>query len=397
MLAFRFACLDSSRADAVSQTLVFGKSQMHYRCLGNGLSESFPVCHVPFQETLKLQQVSAVVGGLSQDWKWESIVDAYSQSMLTKVSDKVIVLAGIAGLLQQHLQDDYVVGLWRRNLVIELLWSMKPGHARMPRPKPCIAPTWSWLSTNGRVSVLTAHDPALVKEVLIQIMDYNIDLVDPDSPTGNVYPGAILQLRGKLKQASWMVERCFNPDHQYRITFDGLHQDPEHGSSFRPELDEAGGLEITSLTIFLPPVAVFCHGEAASIIMGLILTPVSEEAEIYRRIGHFLINENMGRRLLQQRASPYGPSGKPGPVLESADSAKQNGKCRQALADIGGCVEHPGQAKHFVNREAVDESESSEVLPAHADGRVEDEALKEPPVASTEEWIEIEEKDIVLV
>lgn len=379
--------------------LVFGKSQMHYRCLGNDLSESFPVCHVPFQEAIHLQQVSAVAGGLCQRWKWESIVDAYSQSLLTKDSDKVIALAGIAGLFRQHLQDDYVVGLWRRNLAIELLWSMKPSNdARRPRPKPCIAPTWSWLSTNGRVSVLTSHDPSTVKEVLIEITDYNVDLVDSASPTGNVYPGATLQLRGKLKRASWVVERCFNPDHQYQITFDGLHQDPEHGPSFRPEMDEAGGLEITRLTIFLLPIAVFCHGEAASIIMGLILTPVSEEAEMYQRIGHFLINEKMGRRLLQQRASPSQEraSEDVGERAEHPDQAKSlDHHTRQVRADTSPQQGAGGQGAG--GQGAASDSVSLEV-PAQDDGsRTVEELLGETLGKDREEWVDIEEKDIVLL
>lgn len=284
--------------------LIFGRSQMYYRCHLAQFSESFPVCHIPMQEGICLRQVSAVTGGLSKGSGWEGIVVAYSNSMLTKDSDKIIALAGIAGLMRERLQDDYVVGLWRRNMVIELLWSMKSSRDRRPRPSPCIAPTWSWLSTNGMVSVLTGYNPRMIREELVRITDYNVDLVDPASPTGNVYPGAILQLRGRMKRAKWVRERCSNPDHHYQVTFDGLHTCQENKVKFRVRLDGAGGPEITKLAVFLLPVASFYNGDGASIIMGLVLTPVDEETDICRRIGHFQIDQQAGRRLFYQRQPP---------------------------------------------------------------------------------------------
>ncbi|KAF6783476.1 heterokaryon incompatibility protein [Colletotrichum sojae] len=241
--------------------LIFGRSQMYYKCHSAILSESFPVCHIPFQEAIQLRQVPAISNGPSQRWKWESIVNAYSRSMLTKDSDKIIGLAGIAGLVQEHLQDDYVVGLWRRNLAIELLWSTKGPRSRRPRPNPCIAPTWSWLSTNGQVSVLTSRDPALVQSVLIHITDYTVDLVDSASPTGNIYPGALLKLREKVKRASWAGGRCCRClNYKHRITYDGLHEDLELKPNFRIQMDEPGGVGLSPCTPLWPfPLPPFGH------------------------------------------------------------------------------------------------------------------------------------------
>ncbi|KAF6812125.1 heterokaryon incompatibility protein [Colletotrichum musicola] len=285
------------------------KSPERYRLIDNRLlkteiDRSPLVGEIPFQDKLRLKQVSA--SGASARDEWEAIVQAYSDSMLTKDSDRIIALAGIAGLIQEHLQDDYVVGLWRRNQAIELLWSTKGTHVQKPRPNPCIAPTWSWLLTNRPVSVLTARDPGLVQSVLIQITDYKVDLVDSASPTGNIYPDALLKLRGRIKRASWAEGRCFK------------------------------------LTVFLLPFAVFYHGDGASLIMGLILTPVNEEAETYQRLGHFLIDKKMGRHLLQQRPSP---SQEKASVPVSVGSANHSDKGKQALRGVGEQAEHPGQAE----------------------------------------------------
>lgn len=57
---------------------------------------------------------------------WSTIVEAYSMSGLSEERDKLIALSGIAQEAQTVLQDEYLAGLWKGNLLQGLLWHVQP-------------------------------------------------------------------------------------------------------------------------------------------------------------------------------------------------------------------------------------------------------------------------------
>ncbi|KAI1735151.1 heterokaryon incompatibility protein-domain-containing protein [Xylaria scruposa] len=82
--------------------------------------------------------------------RWFDLVEPYSTRKLTKDSDKVIALLGVAQFIQQNTGFQFVAGLWERVLPFNLLWTLH-GPAR-DRPRDRVAPTWSWASVDGRIS-----------------------------------------------------------------------------------------------------------------------------------------------------------------------------------------------------------------------------------------------------
>lgn len=88
---------------------------------------------------------------------WLGIVSKYSECLLTKESDKLIALAGLAQVVQQYMgcpATDYLAGLWRHSLVKDLLWSAYTG--RQERYETYQAPSWSWASVMGSVDWSTS-------------------------------------------------------------------------------------------------------------------------------------------------------------------------------------------------------------------------------------------------
>ena len=85
---------------------------------------------------------------------WANIIHEYSRRELSEPSDKLPALAGLASRFRGHFTtgDDnqqYLAGLWRRNLVEDLCWQVIGGRAtRAPSYR---APSWSWLSLDGSV------------------------------------------------------------------------------------------------------------------------------------------------------------------------------------------------------------------------------------------------------
>jgi len=86
--------------------------------------------------------------------RWFDIVTAYSDGALTRQTDKLVALSGVADLVQEKSNAPYLAGLWNLPapaLALQLLWiSKRP----LPRPIAYCAPSWSWASVQGRAELL---------------------------------------------------------------------------------------------------------------------------------------------------------------------------------------------------------------------------------------------------
>ncbi|KAM7206376.1 Heterokaryon incompatibility protein (HET) domain containing protein [Naviculisporaceae sp. PSN 640] len=81
---------------------------------------------------------------------WRIIVCQYSGLQLTYVSDRLAALAGMAAEIHHASGQEYVVGLWRDTLLVDMCWfanSSEPAPRRIPHR----APSWSWASVDGAV------------------------------------------------------------------------------------------------------------------------------------------------------------------------------------------------------------------------------------------------------
>lgn len=282
---------------------------MFYQCLEDEFCESFPLAVPEFLLPIKTLQLYGVHAEPQE--AWHSIVEAYSTAELTKDSDKLIAIAGIAEAMQERLRDRYVAGLWEGNLLTELLWSA--GAANKPRPNPCIAPTWSWLSTNSTVSASSRCSERNIRKRFATVVSTGVDLLDPSYATGNIHPGAVIQVRGRLKPAEWDVVAKYDADdfRRYQVTCNGFHkyrsslneglQMSERGASLT-HVDARPGLDLIFLDICLLPIAHF-RGDNGSfgLIEGLVLTPRDAAAGIYERVAHFLANDKLAAYLFLEK------------------------------------------------------------------------------------------------
>ena len=53
---------------------------------------------------------------------WNRIVESYGQCFITMPEDRLVAIAGAARLLQPLLCDDYIAGLWKKDLPWNLVW-----------------------------------------------------------------------------------------------------------------------------------------------------------------------------------------------------------------------------------------------------------------------------------
>jgi hypothetical protein len=85
-------------------------------------------------------------------WSWQ--VSRYSCWRLTKQTDKLVAISGIAKVFETFFKgNDYLAGLWKLDLVKQLAWSriLRPFSSGKQNPE-YLAPSWSWASVGGSLN-----------------------------------------------------------------------------------------------------------------------------------------------------------------------------------------------------------------------------------------------------
>lgn len=81
---------------------------------------------------------------------WYLLVEDFTKRSLTKESDRLPAILGLAQDYQKNVHDIYVHGLWMRDLPFGILWHGGPS-TRRTEESALRAPSWSWGSVNGPV------------------------------------------------------------------------------------------------------------------------------------------------------------------------------------------------------------------------------------------------------
>jgi hypothetical protein len=134
---------------------------------------------------------------------WQSIVRDYASRELTKYTDKLIAIAGVAQEVEKRTNNKYLAGLWQRHLFMNLIWyvrsmaerelekkALSPDKGKLPYRKPdAIAPSWSWASVNFPLE----YDTYIQQEAFCEILDAGVD-GPPHMQTGK------LSIRGDVRE-----------------------------------------------------------------------------------------------------------------------------------------------------------------------------------------------------
>lgn len=155
---------------------------------------------------------------------WHDIVSYYSEKELTRITDKLSALSGLARLVSESLSvkpEAYLAGHWRDDLNPSLLW-----HVTAPKvPNRSLtyrAPTWSWASTNGRIGYF--HEQYQFRfESCLTIHDAHCDASHLD-PFGHVTSGKLV-VTGLLAIVSLHVS-LQKPEKTPYTGFDGCAVQP---------------------------------------------------------------------------------------------------------------------------------------------------------------------------
>ncbi|KAI3585756.1 heterokaryon incompatibility protein-domain-containing protein [Fusarium oxysporum f. sp. albedinis] len=128
-------------------------------------------------------------------WEWNSLVQGYTQRNLTRQTDRILAISGLAQIFSPMRGGAYAAGLWVKDFPDTLLWENR-SRALYPRPSDQ-GPSWSSTAINSTVTWGAGHG----KDVL-SIDSIECDLDQPSAPFGSVKRGA-LRVTGPALDLEW--------------------------------------------------------------------------------------------------------------------------------------------------------------------------------------------------
>ncbi|KAK2596446.1 hypothetical protein N8I77_013336 [Diaporthe amygdali] len=166
---------------------------------------------------------------------WWAMVKAYSSCYLTKTSDKLVALAGLAGKVRETLKDTYLAGMWRNEILSQVCWNTYSQHDRaVSRIRGCWIPTWSWASLDGPIVPDLGYGPRPGHVV----MDFSEVLgvhVATDHPSGLYnFTSCRLHLRAVCLRGRLFSQKSENSIHETNVTLKPLVPSPLLGDSGTP-------------------------------------------------------------------------------------------------------------------------------------------------------------------
>lgn len=129
-----------------------------------------------YSYSARMKQLDTVLneaedGRLMRLWR-EDILIPYPQRRLTNISDNLVALSAVTSQFQSTLKGTYLVGLWKEDLIRELLWCPARGN----RPVSYYAPSWSWASADGRIVPPPENPDSSFNHDLVEIIDASVTL-----------------------------------------------------------------------------------------------------------------------------------------------------------------------------------------------------------------------------
>ncbi|KAE9373586.1 HET-domain-containing protein [Stipitochalara longipes BDJ] len=257
------------------RTVSFCQTQVFWTCNELKACETFPNGYPDgYQEDKADQKLWPITRK-----EWKTIVGIYSGCSIKFGKDKLVALSGLARLMQEESSVEYLAGLWRKDLEIQLRWEvLNPDRGN--RPAEYRAPSWSWASIDGTVRIpkrgdLTEYTDQQIINVTVRKVE--VQPLSSENPFGEIQ-SATLRLRCDYLCGGTLHETS---DLENGDTLIDLTRKSFRVSSF---LDCSEKFENRRLKVHLLPIYTYKH---RFICRGLILQPCGLKKGQYRRIGIF--------------------------------------------------------------------------------------------------------------
>jgi hypothetical protein len=153
----------------------FGSKQIFWECMETEKCESCPAGIPAFMKTTYKKDNAFTTVDLKlrsglRGTAWCDTISSYTAGSLTRDSDKLVAISGLAAKMIWSRPYKYYAGLWEDGFCYFLLWRTTErmrytGGAK--RPRTYRAPSWSWASVDGAIEF---SDHRFATKELVQII-----------------------------------------------------------------------------------------------------------------------------------------------------------------------------------------------------------------------------------
>ncbi|TLD38332.1 HET-domain-containing protein [Venturia nashicola] len=207
-----------------------------------------------------------------EKFDWAQITNAYASRSVTMCRDKLPALSAVAKRYHESSHDQYLAGLWREDLLKQLLW-YRTSHRNMNSPniRPSVlleyqAPSWSWASLD--CSVRSRQYSSFVARVV----SCSVTPATPD-PFGMVSEGELV-IESPFLLGSVFLQSSLA---QFRV-------DDQMVAYVWPDEDDINKREDADTSKSTSAVVIAARGNRH---YGLLLRPSKAKPDCYVRIGKF--------------------------------------------------------------------------------------------------------------
>lgn len=297
------------------RTLIYGEKEVAWECGAMETSESFPHgCDATYGDLSDddSEESGPRLTGIRHQWRgisgldslrrwelWNEIVYQYSMRDLTKFSDKLIAVAGLADDMHSSWPcASYLAGHWSYKLRSGLLWhcTAHPSHHKLQRRSS--NPSWSWASVDRHVN--TRRHPVLRTDGLAEVLDVHIEATSPNLDFEGI-SNSYIKIRAPILRTTiwrrstslygWHIEMRSREEMVAGRSDSPLLGIPLSPIPARIEWDDNAWHDpIQAVSVYLVPFEidlVSIGAEEKLQLQGLLVTPTFGQKGQVRRLGWF--------------------------------------------------------------------------------------------------------------
>ncbi|PMD63083.1 uncharacterized protein K444DRAFT_715933 [Hyaloscypha bicolor E] len=154
------------------RNLYFGMDELSWECRTRSTYEASPFDDQSLVRDGSLPFHNPLVDITNSATQWFQILKHYSKGRLTVESDKLTALSGVAKLFALKSGKTYIAGLWKEDLLNQLLWKVASPTNKIGIYR---APSWSWAAVDSQVDLLCDQHTTEPIKPLITVEQYFVE------------------------------------------------------------------------------------------------------------------------------------------------------------------------------------------------------------------------------
>jgi len=198
-----------------TRLLFFGNQNVHFSC---GRSDWTEGDEAPTVKPKSWLGVSDMIARFKDKYissrelyaYWDWLLRQYGHRSVTFDKDRLPAIAGLARMLGDVLQDQYLAGIWKGDLQCGLIWESIRDHDSLSRSleahilnireRNYVAPSWSWASCSAVASMGYQREMVFEESTIVDVDTHTVS----EDPYGRV-SGGFLRIRGKIaRMPNWL-------------------------------------------------------------------------------------------------------------------------------------------------------------------------------------------------